>query len=105
MGLGRKATWPRLGEDHRSSGVPWFGGHTGPHTWYLQNHLAENRTWKPACEVEVWARVLLMCSQFACILLVIALGLGVWANRGCSVFAPGGSPLHRIRVDWAAYSH
>lgn len=35
--------------------------------------------------MELWVQVLLICSQSACILSVIALGLYVQANRGCSL--------------------
>ena len=57
-----------------------------------------------ACEhwfgiMELWVLVLLICSQFASIPSVIALGLYVWANNSNSVMVPGGSPLGRILTD------
>ena len=56
-------------------------------------------------KVELWVQVLLMCSQFACILSVIALGLYVRTNRGYSGLVPGGSPLGRILVERGTYGH
>ena len=53
---------------------PLLGGHS------LQHWLEEDRTPKPACEMELWVQILLICSQVACILSVIALGLYIWAS-------------------------
>ena len=53
--------------------------------------------------MELWVQTLPIYSQFACILLVIALGLYIWANRGCSVLVPGS--LGRILADLGTYSH
>lgn len=53
-----------------------------------------------SCEImKLCVQVLLICSQFARILLVIVLGLYVWAIWGCFVLVPGETPLGRILVD------
>lgn len=56
--------------------------------------------------MELEDQVLLICSQFDWISLVITVGLiYLQANRGCGVLAPGGSPLSRILASWSMYSH
>ena len=90
----RKAMWLGFGKEH-----PWFGGHN------LQHWFEEDRTPKPACEMELWVQVLFICSQAACILSVIVIGLYVWAKKGNSVLAPGESLLGRILADWGMYCH
>ena len=70
----RKAMWLGFGKEH-----PWFGGHN------LQHWFEEDRTPKPACEMELWVQILLMYSKFACVLLVIALSMYIQATRAYSV--------------------
>ena len=49
--------------------------------------------------MELWIPVFFMCSQVSWVILVIAFGLDVWANKGGFVLAPRGSPLGRILAD------
>ena len=88
----RKSMWLGVGEEPLK-----FGEHN------LQHWLSEDRTPKPACEMKLQVQILLICSQFACILSVTALSLYICANKGSSVLVRGGSLLGRILVNWSMY--
>ena len=50
--------------------------------------------------------VLFVCSQVACILLVIGLSLVcIWDNGGRSVLVLGVNPWGRILADWSVYKY
>ena len=100
MQVPRKAKLLAFSEVHWSFQGPWVGGHD------LQHQLAEDETSKPTCEMELWLQVLFICSQFAWgLVMLIIMGLYVWAIRGCSVLTTGVSPLCRISTDWTMYSY